>query len=514
MRVLFIYPSIDTPVGLNHGLAAISGVLRSRGHETGLVHVCEGLEPVPSSDEILERVRAFNPDVIGFSCMSQQHPWAVVTARHLREAGVTTPIVVGGVHCTMVPEDVVDEGCWDAVFVGECEDSFAEYVGRLEAGGDVTTVPGLWTKVDGRIVRNDVGPFPDLTTLAPKDYDLFDIGKILDAKKGWMSILTSRGCPYKCTYCFNREIVARYRAEGAIRNTKEYLRHYDAERIVGEIAEMNRRFPGKLKTVIFDDDLFTVDRRYVLAFCEAYRAAKLDIPFVVNAHPLVFDDEIAGALKDAGCFIVKYGLESGSRRVRKEVLQRHMSNERIRNSFAAAHRQDLHTSAFIMAGLPTETRAEIEETLQLCADVEMGRFRWAIFYPFPGTVSWTMSRDLGLIDEEKARTMGNYFDGSCLDLGEEMNLYIEKLTAFCHWYVNARTTWPSRPIFEKLVAELDALDRPSWESRRPDLLKHDESLSESLMADDVLHYSRQFSPVMGVRSDFVKQDRETTYTLD
>jgi anaerobic magnesium-protoporphyrin IX monomethyl ester cyclase len=383
MRVLFVYPSIDTPVGFNHGLAAMSGVLKAQGHETRLIHVNEGLGPIPTPDEVLATVRDYAPGVIGFSCMSQQYPWASEVARHLRASGVEAPIVVGGVHCTMVPDEVVEDDWWDGVFVGECDDAFAEYVRRLEAGEDVSTTANLRMKRDGAVIRNAVGAFPDLKTIAPKDYELFDVAKILDVKKGWVSILTSRGCPYKCTYCFNKEIVDLYKEEGGVKSPKEYLRHYDVDRIVGELLDLKRRYPGQLRTVIFDDDLFTLNKGYVLDFCRAYKEAGVDLPFVVNAHVQVFNDDIAFALKEAGCRIVKYGLESGSDRLRREVLWRFMPNKKIVDAFAAAHRYDLHTSAFIMAGLPTETKEEIEETLQLCADIGMGRFRWAIFYPFP-----------------------------------------------------------------------------------------------------------------------------------
>ena len=77
MRVLFVYPSIDCPPGVNHGLAAMSGVLKDRGHETGLIHVCEKLAPVPTNEEMIAQVREFNPGIIGFSVMSQQYAWSI-----------------------------------------------------------------------------------------------------------------------------------------------------------------------------------------------------------------------------------------------------------------------------------------------------------------------------------------------------------------------------------------------------------------------------------------------------
>ena len=184
----------------------------------------------------------------------------------------------------------------------------------------------------------------------------------------------------------------------------------------------------------------------------------------------------------------------------------------------------LPTSAFVMIGLPTETREEIEETLQICADIEMGRFRWALFYPFPGTAGYTISKDLDLIDFEKAARMGNYFDASCLRFDEEHDYYLERLAVFCHWYVNARSSWECRPIYEKLVAEIDALPRAEFRARREELKTRDRELSDELMEKDVVHYSQRYSHVMGVRSDFVKWERgqlaegkilrPTTYTLD
>ncbi|MHC4469852.1 MAG: B12-binding domain-containing radical SAM protein [Planctomycetota bacterium] len=524
MRVLFVYPSIDCPVGFNHGLAAMSGVLKAEGHETRLLHVNEGLGPIPTVDDVLALVEEYEPGVVGFSVMSQQYPWACEIARGLRDRGVRTPLVVGGVHCTMVPDEVVRDPWWDLVFVGEADYAFLDYVNRLESGGDLESVSGTRFMKDGMHRSVAVGTFPDLETIAPKDYDLFDIGRILEVKNGWVSILTSRGCPYKCTYCFNKEIVDLYQDEGGSKSPREYLRRYDIDRILGEILSIKERFPDFLKTVIFDDDLFTLDKKYVLRFCEAYKEAGIDLPYVVNAHVQVFDDEIAFALMDSGCLIAKFGLESGSDRVRKEVLWRFMPDRKIIDSFRAAQRYDLHTSAFVMLGLPTETREEIEETLDMCAEIKMGRFRWAIFYPFPGTAGYTIANDLDLIDFEKAKSMGNYFDASCLKFGEEHDFYLERLAVFCHWYVNARSDWPCRETYAELVEQLEGMTREEFRARKDELKRHDRQLSNELMEKGVVHYSQRYSHVMGVRSDFVVWEREqlaqgkilrpTTYTLD
>ena len=523
MRVLFIYPNIDCPPGANHGLVSLSGVLKAGGHETRMIYACDAIEPVPSNDEIAAVVRSWRPGLLAVSVRTQQDPWACEVAKHLRTEFPEIPQVVGGVHITMVPDEASDDRVFDYYCAGEGEYALLELVNRLEKGEDTRNVPNMRVWRDGKKVINPVLPFPNLETLPPLDYGLFEMDKLLAAKRGWLSLLTSRGCPYKCTYCFNKEIVDLYRAEGGAKSPREFLRKFPIPRIMDEIAGLRAKHPG-ISTVIFDDDLFTLDKPYVLKFCEAYKRQHAGLPFVVNAHVQVFDDEMASALRDAGCMVVKYGLESGCDRVRRQVLWRYMKNEQIRDSFEAAHRQDLHTSAFVMIGLPTETRAEIEETLSLCAEVKMGRFRWAVFFPFVGTAAYTIANDLKLIDFEKLKTMGNYFDGSALHFTDEHDLYLVKLSKFFHWYVNERTDWPTAPEYRRLVAEIEGMDRATFEREYPRLRKLDRDLSDEFLAKDLTHYTQRYSHVMGVRSDFVKWEKErmkkyagtaqNAYTLD
>jgi len=397
----------------------------------------------------------------------------------------------------------------------------------MRDGGDLHTVPN--TRIPrrfsptGEILRNPVGAFPDLAALPETDYDLFDIDHIVGRKNGWMGLITSRGCPYKCTYCFNKEIVDLYKEEGGARSMKEYLRAYPVERMIEEIRQLKRDHPG-IRTLIIDDDLFTLNKRYVLAWTEAYRRSGVGLPFVVNAHVQCFDDEMAEALAAAGCIIVKYGLESGSARVRRQVLWRYMTNRQIEDTTRIAHRHGLHTSAFVMFGLPNETREDIFETLRLCARVRMGRFRWAIFYPFPGTAGYTISKDLDLIDWDRWRGMGNYFDASCLRFDDAHDLFVERLGALFPWYVNALTEWPCAQTYNELVHEVEAMDRETFRRRRADLLRQDRAVSDELMRLDIPHYSIRYSHVMGVRSDFVKweqrlerssrEEQAVVYTLD
>jgi radical SAM superfamily enzyme YgiQ (UPF0313 family) len=107
------------------------------------------------------------------------------------------------------------------------------------------------------------------------------------------------------------------------------------------------------------------------------------VPFVVNSHVKQLDERVAQALGRAGCRILKLGIESGSLRVRKEVLKRFMTQKDVLETIRSGERHRLHTSGFLMIGLPTETRAERWETVDLLAQSGIGRFRTSFFYPFP-----------------------------------------------------------------------------------------------------------------------------------
>ena len=162
------------------------------------------------------------------------------------------------------------------------------------------------------------------------------------------------------------------------------------------------------------------------------------------------------------------------------------------------------------------------ETIHLCAKVKMGRFRWALFFPFKGTAGYEIAKPL--IDESKIAGQGNYFDGSCLKFGEEHDLFLDKLAKLCNWYVNAETDWESAPIYQRLVKKIEDMDRETWLREYKDLVAYDRDLSEQLISEDKIHYTIRYSNVMGVRSDYIKQEREqmaagkkaeaVAYTLD
>ncbi len=507
MRILFVYPNLNAEEGFNHGVAVLSGALKARGHETGLININEALYDVPSDEEVVERVGAFAPDLVAFSAMSQQYRYALRLARAIRAALPDLPLAVGGVHTLMCTEQVKDDGVWDFIGVGECDEALPALVDRLQADDpSVCDVPNFCVRLpDGSYRHNRLGTYPRLEALAPEDYEIYELDHMLPLKNGWQSILTSRGCPFRCSYCFNRAMRNRYTAEAG-ESPRAYLRHSPARRVVDEIVALRDRHPA-IETIIFDDDLLTLNREYCIELFERYAAAEVGLPFVLNAHVQAFDDDVARALADAGCMIVKFGVESGSDRLRREVLHRFMSNDQIADAFETCRRHGLHSSAFLMTGLPFETRETLDETIDLMVRIRPGRMRWAIFFPFEGTESYAIAEAAGLIDREKMERMENYFCASCLRFDDETDLLIRKLQRTLHWFVNARSDAPSAVRYRRWVDEVEAMDLAQWLAAEPDVLTRDRQISDELLAENARHYSIRYTEVMAVDSDYVLAER-------
>lgn len=517
MRVLFVYPNLNAEEGFNHGVAALSGCLKARGHVTGLININEALYDVPTDEQVVAKVRDWQPNFLAFSVMTQQYKYALRLARKIKAALPELPIALGGVHAIMCTEEVKNDQFWDFMGVGECDEALPELIDHLEAGD-----ASFWNvsnfcirRDDGTYRQNPLGRYPVLDDLPPKDYEIFDLPHMLGRKNGWQSILTSRGCPYRCTYCFNHEVTDRYLEDGG-HSRKSFLRHYSIPRIMGELKELKNRHPY-IETFIFDDDLFTLNKGYCADFAKAYADADLGVPYVLNAHVQSFNETVAQALSESPCMIIKFGVECGSYALRKKVLERHMSNEAIADAFALCHQYGLHTSAFLMFGLPYETRDMMEETVDLMARIRPGRMRWAIFFPFPGTKSYTICKLGDLIDYRKMDAMDNYFCASCLKFDDATDLFIRKLQRTFHWRVNARAGLDRSGDYQRLADEVDAMSAAQWHAVSDQMLARDRSISNDYLAQVTpgdaeamranKHYSIRYTEVMAVDSDFVLAEK-------
>ncbi len=500
MKILFLYPNAGSQLGFNYGIAHLSAVLKQAGHDVALWQLCDDIEPLPSREQFISRLRRESADIIGFSVVTNQWPYAKKLAAWARRA-TDAPLVCGGIHTMAAGEEILQSKLFDYIIRGEAEEAFAEFVDTLSKNQDPSGLKNLGYLANGSLRFNPLRPLPDLTKLPFKDYDIFDFQKIIDAKNGWTGLMASRGCPFSCTYCFNHQLVSNYRQDlGCSFKGLNYIRHFEVNQMIQEVAYLLQNYRN-ISMFILDDDLFTFYREYVKQFCAAYKKIS-SLPFVVNAHVGFFDEKRARHLADANCSIVKFGVESGSERIRRHILQRRMKNEEIISAIETAHQYGLHTSIFLMIGLPDETRADVMATIRLMARAKPGRYRWSFFFPFPGTKAYELSQQGDYIDFAKMAQMENFTDGSCLNFGKTHDLFLKKVGRVMPWFVNAQSDFAVADFYRKKVEEILALDEKAWEKRILHIEQEDRDISKKFVRQGLSHYAIKYNRFMGVISDY------------
>jgi radical SAM superfamily enzyme YgiQ (UPF0313 family) len=505
MKVLFIYPNAGSQLGFNYGIAHLSAVLKSAGHDVALMQLCEEISALPSRTAFITAVKREKPDLVGFSVVTNQWAYTLKLAAWTREA-TPVPLICGGIHAMAAPEEILESGLFDYVLRGEAEDALLDLVNKLDRREDISTVKNLGFLRHGKIQINPVRALPDISRLPFKDYAIFDFQQIIDAKKGWVGLMASRGCPFACTYCFNHHMAKTYRNDlNCSFQALNYVRHFAVEDLMAEINYLCHHY-RRIKMFIFDDDLFTYTKDYVKAFSTAYKETP-QLPFVVNAHVGFFDADRADYLASANCKIVKLGVESGSPRIRKQIMNRHMSNTAIIEAIQTAKDAGLHASVFLMIGLPGETADDIMATIKLLADSLPGRFRWSFFFPFPGTKAHEISRKEKLIDHVKMARMDNFTDDSCLDFGERHNLFLKKIGRALPWFVNAYSQLPVADVYREKVEDILRMDAAAWARKTDQIIAEDHALSKHFADRGLSHYAIKYNRFMGVISDyFIAED--------
>ena len=191
--------------------------------------------------------------------------------------------------------------------------------------------------------------------------------------------------------------------------TGEYGRRRSHENVVAELAGLKR--DGKLSYVIFLDDTFTINHPWVRRFCEIF-PREVGVPFSLHARVETVKESLLAPLAAAGCQQITYGVESGSERIRRQVMQRPVTNQRFRDVFRWTREAGIFATANYMLGLPGETREDLQATLDLAAELvtESGvlDFGYFVFYPYPGTHLFQVCREEGYLPQNYLELPANH----------------------------------------------------------------------------------------------------------
>jgi radical SAM superfamily enzyme YgiQ (UPF0313 family) len=337
--------------------------------------------------EVRQVLAEFCPDVVGIQARTASFDSALRCARLAKALDPRIHVTIGGPHPTLVPGDLRHDGV-DSFVLGEGELTFRELVAALDAGRPLGDVAGLgWKDASGAVVHNapranhpslDDYPFP------AKDLILFPELMEPDA---YCTLLYSRGCPYRCTFCSSPTVWTRK------------MRWRTPANMVAEMAATQERWGTEFFS--FQDDTFTTNHKLVHALCEAIMARSWDGHFrwVCNTRPELLDDAIVGHMKAAGCAAIAIGVESGNDTVLRQ-LKKGFTADDVRRAAEIMKRHDVTLSAQFMIGLPDETPDQMMDTVRLMEEIDPVSVMLSVATPLPGTELHTLARERGYIGDD------------------------------------------------------------------------------------------------------------------
>lgn len=363
-KIIFVQKEIEDKLGP----MILAAYLKYHGYKAEIL-----INPEKNIKELKEK----NPEFIGISLCSPSVDWAISTAHYIKANLPDSLIILGGPHPTFFPQ-VVEQPDIDIVCIGEGEKPLLQVLKNYDGSiSSLKDVPNMWIKNGNSIIKNNVCslltedelselPFSDRT-----HYDKYRALRNNPHKKIW----TSRGCPFNCSYCFNHAYKQIYKGHGKI------IRQRSVRSVIDELKEL-KKYGWKTLEII--DDQFLLSKDWVREFCERYKK-EIAQPFACISSAKQIEREVVGLLKDAGCRIMYFAIESGVEKIRRDIYNKPVTDNDI---YKAADALNFHNMSFVtfnMIGLPDETLEDIYETVRINQNIKATYPVCSILQPYPGT---------------------------------------------------------------------------------------------------------------------------------
>ncbi len=391
MRILLIEPNIRSYALLPPiSLPALKGFLNTwTTHHASILDLV--FHKPDWQTQIIKTLEEERPDVVGLSVLSFNYPEALSIAGFIKEHSVV-PIIFGGVHVILSPDEVIGHPEVDMICTGEGELTLKAL---LDNGGDPQGVDGLWFKHHGEVHKNPPRPLAqDIDAFGFPDFSDFDMPRYFFINHHHVPIMASRGCPYSCTYCSNHAL------KNALK--EPYVRFRTVDSIIQEIdLRVEQYAKAGMRFLYFFDDTFILDPRFITSFCQAYKAKGYHewLPWNVNVRANLVTEDLMRMMKDAGCYQVRMGVESGNEQLRNTVYRRNMTNQQIDDAFTAIHHAGLQLRLYFIVGAPQETLAMMQESLALAKQASADEVFFGLLYPLPGTEIQQICRQTRILNE-------------------------------------------------------------------------------------------------------------------
>ena len=375
------------------GLTVLAASLRKAGHSVALLD-CEALGL--NHQEAKEQCRRSAPRILGLTAVTMSVQSAADLAALLKPLLPNTVFVLGGPHLSAAPEETLTRyPQFDVGVIGEGEETLLELVRRVLCEESITDLEGTIVWIGDTLRRNpnrallediDTIPFP-AWDLLPELQTHYRPSAFGFRKLPCMSVLTSRGCPGRCSFCSQGVWTDRYREHSAgyvLDMVRELYHHYG------------------IRDLCIYDGTFGVKRSRLIELCELLIAERWDLVFSCNLRVGMADEKMLRLLKRAGCWGVAYGIESGSSKI-LEHLRKDITPAMIQRAITLTARAGLISKGYLMVGTPAETEETLAETLAFISTLDLDLLTVNSFTPFPGTLDWERADGFGTFDKDWSR---------------------------------------------------------------------------------------------------------------
>jgi len=392
LRILLVMHECNSPYNaFPYGLGYLAAVSRNAGHEVTIFDQATSHQSEDDLYSFLKAEKAFDCIGLGFKAAYFQIAWKL--AKAIKSASGNTPLLLGGSCPSASPRYILEKLNADYVLAGEAEISFLKFLEMLESKISLKDVPGLYWREDGEINMTakssilynlDEIPFPA--------WDLFDMKSYTFPKRVHgvnnlvraLGMITTRGCPYSCKFCFRIETSYRIRTvESCMEELKLLLNRYN------------------INYIGIHDDLFMCSKKRTIEFCENILENNLKFNWNCNGRFNIADREQLRLMKKAGCVMVMYGLESGDQKILNE-MDKKITEEQIFEVATITKEEGMLVSVPAMFGLPNETEESLRKTVNAILKTTSWHNKRTIrpMQPYPGSPYWDYCIERGLIKDE------------------------------------------------------------------------------------------------------------------
>ena len=372
----------EPPRHLPIGLGIIAKTLLNDGHEVNILDI--NAERISKSDLNIRLNFKNKYDVIGVGGLITTHKYLKWLIPEIKKHNSDSKIVIGGGVVTENPTPLLSKTPADVAVIGEGENTIKELILKFEENDPLKDINGIAYKEESKIKINPPRPLiKDLDDLPFPAYELFPMDIYLKnvshasiiGKKTEMDIITSRGCPYNCKYCYHIFGIG--------------VRSRSVDNVIEEIKYLIDKY--KIDSLLMLDETFTIDKKRVNEFCTKLSSEKIDISWSCYARVNLVDREMLDNMRSTGCFRVGYGIESGSQTI-LDKMEKRVTVEQAKNAIKITREAGLICGMTWMFGYPGETLETLKETIDLCK--EMLIFP-SFFYttPYPGSWLYDQVKD-------------------------------------------------------------------------------------------------------------------------